>query len=512
MATPTIRWSRSSRLAQFSLSLLALLPLAASCSDMQDPVSGGGGSQPVDPTSPTSPTSGDDTQSIELALTTVPAGVQCVNIVAAIGGQNISRTFTLTAGASSATLTLGQLPAGTASLRGNAFNVACTALTGATATYVADPLTIMVRPGVVTSAELTFRPNNPVGVSVNFLGNVAEVAVGWFASFARMTDGTLRFWGGDQTLGTQLLAAPLPASFGLTNVTQISVGQNTGCVLKTDGSVICWGFVNDGNVRIPPTQVTLPGPALQIAATRGHYCAAMQFGTVACWGSDNASGQIGSGGTAPVPLTAPAIVPLNNQAGVGRLALGDGTSCVVDSSGHATCWGDNSAGQFGNGTTTSSLTPVSAAVGLGAITDLKVGSGHACAVRADGALFCWGTSFSGQVGDGTTNQIPVPKRITLPPIAQVAAGEIHTCAVTTAGDLYCWGSNNAGQLGDGTGIDQLSPVQVLSGVSAVRANASFHTCAEMQDLTVRCWGFNNIGQLGNGSMLNSSIPSNVRLQ
>src|SRR5262245_16039045 len=125
MATKSIRNSRRLSVSLpllASLAPLALPPLAAGCADVQDPVTNGTASQPIDPT----PANGD-TQSIELALTTVPAGVMCVNVVVSIGGLTISRPFTLTAGASSATLSLGQLPAGTATLRGSAFNVACTA-------------------------------------------------------------------------------------------------------------------------------------------------------------------------------------------------------------------------------------------------------------------------------------------------------------------------------------------------------------------------------------------------
>jgi hypothetical protein len=454
-----------------------------------------------------------DTGGVELALTSVPAMVQCVSVTVTIGTQTTTRNLTVAAGASSATLSLGQLPSGTATFRGNAYNVACTGLAGATPAYVADAATATLRPGVVTTLEMVFRPNNQVTVSANFLTNVAEVGVGWFASIARMVDGTVRFWGGDPVLGFQPIAGPVPASAGLTNVVQVGLGQNMGCALKTGGSVTCWGYVNDRNSFIQPTQVNLPGAAVQLAVGLEHACVVLQFGQVLCWGNENSHGELGNGSTALVPLSAPATVPLNSLAGVGKLALGPDTSCVIDSSGRATCWGDNSEGIFGNNSTASSFAPVSAAVGLGAIVDLKLGGGHACAARADGAVFCWGANFSGQVGDGTTATRPVPVQVPgLSQVTQVAAGRAYSCAVTQSGQLSCWGSNSSGQLGDGTGLDQLSPVPVLSGVAAIRSNSSFHSCAEMQDLTIRCWGFNDSGQLGTGAFANSSVPAPVRLQ
>ena len=456
---------------------------------------------------------GGETGGVELALTSVPAMVQCVSVATTVGSQTTTRSFTVAAGASTATLNLGQLPSGTATFRGNAFNVACTAIAGATPTYVADATTATLRPGVVTSVELVFRPNNQVTVSANFLTNVAEIGVGWFGSIARMVDGTVRFWGSDPILGFQALAGTVPASAGLTNVVQVGLGQNIGCALKAGGSVLCWGYINDGNMVSQPTTVNLPQPAVQLAVTIEHACAVTSSNFVYCWGNDNTFGQLGNGSTALAPTSAPALVPLNSLAGVGRLALGPETSCLVDSTGHATCWGDNSAGTFGNGSTTSSLTPVSAAVGLGAIVDLKVGGAHACAARADGAVFCWGSNFVGQVGDGTTTTRLSPVQVPgLSQVTQVATGRAYSCAVTQGGQLSCWGSNSSGQLGDGTGLDQHAPVPVLAGVAAIRANASFHTCAEMQDLTIRCWGFNDAGQLGTGALVNSSIPAPVRLQ
>ncbi|HEY5453776.1 MAG TPA: hypothetical protein VIQ54_33715 [Polyangia bacterium] len=456
---------------------------------------------------------GEATGGVELALTSVPAMIQCVSVTTTVGAQTTTRSFTVAAGASTATLNLGQLPSGNATFRGNAYIVGCTAIAGATASYVADPTTATLRPGVVTSVELVFRPNNPVTVSANFLTNVAEIGVGWFGSIARMVDGTVRFWGGDPVLGFQPIAAQPPASAGLTSVVQVGLGQNMGCALKTGGSVTCWGYINDQNSFIQPTTVNLPGAAVQLAVGLEHACAVLSFGQVLCWGNENSHGELGNGSTALASTSAPATVPLNSLAGVGRLALGPDTSCLVDSSGRATCWGDNAAGVFGNGNTTSSLAPVNAAVGLGAIVDLKVGGAHACAARADGAVFCWGSNFVGQVGDGTTTTRLSPVQVPgLSQVTQVATGRAYSCAVTQGGQLSCWGSNSSGQLGDGTGLDQHSPVPVLAGVAAIRGNASFHSCAEMQDLTVRCWGFNDSGQLGTGGFVNSSIPAPVRLQ
>jgi hypothetical protein len=77
-------------------------------------------------------------------------------------------------------------------------------------------------------------------------------------------------------------------------------------------------------------------------------------------------------------------------------------------------------------------------------------------------LYCWGDNSEGQVGDGTVGeQRPAPKKIGTNGVwATVSAGGFHTCAISTGKSLYCWGSNFAGQIGDGTGEQRPSPKKI----------------------------------------------------
>lgn len=118
------------------------------------------------------------------------------------------------------------------------------------------------------------------------------------------------------------------------------------------------------------------------------------------------------------------------------------------------CWGDNSTGQLGDGTTVdrhsptrvgaaSDWTHVSAA-GFGTLEGLggegDEFSGHTCAIRAEGELYCWGENSQGELGNGTTNQTSVPTReATAATWQSVAAGPLYTCGLQPGGDLYCWG-------------------------------------------------------------------------
>jgi alpha-tubulin suppressor-like RCC1 family protein/putative cell wall-binding protein len=194
---------------------------------------------------------------------------------------------------------------------------------------------------------------------------------------------------------------------------------------------------------------------------------------------------------------------------VTAIAAGGGYSCALAADATVSCWGDNSAGQLGNATTTSSATPVTV-VGLSGVTAIAVGYLHACALTGDGTVHCWGSNASGQLGNGTTTDSATPVTVVgLSGVTAIAAGVNHSCALTAAGAVRCWGGDLNGQLGNGTtpGVDSATPVPVvgLSGVTAITAGGN-HTCALRVDATVRCWGDNTYGDLGSGAAMSSSTP------
>ena len=90
------------------------------------------------------------------------------------------------------------------------------------------------------------------------------------------------------------------------------------------------------------------------------------------------------------------------------------------------------------------------------IRTISGGGSHACLLRADGAVLCWGRNDDGQLGDGTRTPRSVPVRVLDDAIA-LAAGERHTCAVRAGGTVACWGADDTGQLGDGGGTPTGSP-------------------------------------------------------
>ena len=190
-------------------------------------------------------------------------------------------------------------------------------------------------------------------------------------------------------------------------------------------------------------------------------------------------------------------------------ALG-GHTCGVTAAGAAYCWGNNSNGQLGDGTTTPRLSPVLVAGGV-SFAAVSAGESHTCGVTAAGAAYCWGDNFFGQLGDGTTTRrlspVLVGGGVTF---AALRAGNVHTCGVTAAGAAYCWGYNVYGELGDGTTTDRSSPELVAGGVSfaAVRPGAA-HTCGVTAAGAAYCWGSNGSGQLGDGTTIDRLTPVRV---
>jgi alpha-tubulin suppressor-like RCC1 family protein len=135
---------------------------------------------------------------------------------------------------------------------------------------------------------------------------------------------------------------------------------------------------------------------------------------------------------------------------------------------------------------------------------VSVGAGYlfTCAVVA-GGVKCWGRNTDGEVGDGTTTERHLPVAVVglSSGVASVSAGVYHACAVTSAGGVKCWGDNLYGELGNNSTNESHVPVDVAglaSGVLSVSAGR-YSTCAVTAAGGVKCWGKNLYGQLGNNS-------------
>jgi len=228
-------------------------------------------------------------------------------------------------------------------------------------------------------------------------------------------------------------------------------------------------------------------------------------GIVTCWGW-NTDGQLGDG-TTKTASTPVAVTDLDS--GVKAVSAGFRNTCAITAAGGAVCWGNNDSGQVGDGSKTQSLTPKKV-VGLDSgIVAISVGGWHACALNTEGGVKCWGGASYGTIGNGFNDfGIPFPTQVfgLELGVAAIAAGYEHTCALTKAGAVLCWGRNAEGQLGDKTTVNKNVPTPVVgleSGIVAITAGYD-HSCAVTTSGAVRCWGYNAYGQLGGNGKYNST--------
>jgi large repetitive protein len=245
--------------------------------------------------------------------------------------------------------------------------------------------------------------------------------------------------------------------------------------------------------------------AESISAGGSQTCVVQVDGQTKCWGA-NSSGQLGDGTS--VGKSTP-VTMLGTTRGVSN-AVGVSHSCVLTALGLVYCVGSNSVGQLGDGTGTTSSALVQVA-GLSGVTKIAAGGSTTCAVLGSGTVRCWGAGASGQLGNGSTNDALLPVSVTgVSGATAITVGTTHACATVASGAVQCWGNNASGQLGNSTTTDSLIAVSVTSLTGAVSVSAGgSSTCAVLASGVARCWGSNASRQLGNASSVNSSSPVTV---
>lgn len=351
------------------------------------------------------------------------------------------------------------------------------------------------------------------------VGTAAEISAGDYETCSLVRGGAVDCWGhnahgqlGDATTTDSL--TPITSSLR-SGGESVSVGGSHVCAVRS-GGVLCWGANPDGqlgNGTTTDSSVPLPVSGLQhgvssVSAGVAHTCAVLSSGSVDCWGA-NSNGQLGNGSTTD-SSTPVAVSGLQGRAVA--IAAGLAHTCALLETGIVECWGSNSNGQLGDGKALDSSVPVPV-VGLSGAASISAGDAHTCARLRDGKVMCWGWNIEGQLGDGSgaDSSVPVPVTGLGGKVTAITTGGSHTCALEAGGSVMCWGANLYGQLGNGTTADSQTPVAVIglqSGVVTMDAGL-YDTCALLMGGAATCWGWSAQGQLGTGSTIGSSAPTNV---
>ena len=305
--------------------------------------------------------------------------------------------------------------------------------------------------------------------------------------------------------------------------TQLAAGGAHTCGLTSDGSAYCWGANGTGQLghsaqsHHTPTAVETDLKFASLDAGTEHTCGLTATGTAYCWGR-NDRGQLGDGTTdarsVPQPVTGDHTFQLIVAGG-----FDIGHTCALTNDGEAYCWGDNEFGQLGNGDGASgddfASHPVPApVVAAPPFVSLTTGLGrHTCGLTSTGDAYCWGENSLGALGDGSTTHRATPVLVAggLEFSLVIAGGYIgHTCALTASDAAYCWGENSGGQVGDNSVTDRLSPTAVFGGLSFTTLDSGFrHTCGLATTGALYCWGSGGAGQLGTNADDGERVPTKV---
>jgi len=185
-------------------------------------------------------------------------------------------------------------------------------------------------------------------------------------------------------------------------------------------------------------------------------------------------------------------------------ANGDQHACAIRDDGTLLCWGNNAHGQLGLGTTASDVS-APAVVGADHWSAISASLSSTCGLHTDQTLWCWGETYGGSlpIDVSTPAQIAGTWRA-------VAVGPFHTCAIDGTGTMQCWGLGGEGELGVGVAASSPTPAPVQSALhwKAV-TSADLHSCGIADDGTAWCWGANYAGQIGDGTNTSAMAPTQV---
>ncbi len=269
--------------------------------------------------------------------------------------------------------------------------------------------------GSRTTAQAT--PVNVVG-----LGQAATsiMAAGDFTC-AVLQDKSAKCWGSNShgQLGAALSggSSPTPQTVAnLLNVTAISGKAAHACALLGNRTTMCWGAnyngqLGDGtttNRNVPVANATWINDVIALAAGSDNTCVVRKGNIPWCWGA------ITGNGTSTISTSPTDVASLSNVTGI---AAGNFNACTILTNGTVKCFSEDAA-NLGDGNSTpssgNSYYPNSMRWLAAPVTNMSLGrNGSNCAILVTGQLSCWGNNSFGQLGDGTTTSRDEPTIVNL---------------------------------------------------------------------------------------------------
>ena len=319
-----------------------------------------------------------------------------------------------------------------------------------------------------------------------------------------------------------------------TEIEQISLGADHGCVLMRAGQVACWGDNYAGQLGQLGWQdgiaylIELP-PVRAIAAGTASTCAAAPDGHV-CWGC------LGGLGTGDLPGTecklnpeepwVPTRLPI---ASVSQLAVGMLHACGIEPSGRIQCTDGSDVFELpgaesaivlavGGGTACAITDPTAVVcwrlplgrtprwdrynVEMGHVQprEIAVGLNHGCVRSSTGSVRCWSCAgHSDETSDPCARSSLHTWEVTIAGASSISSGNHHSCALDDDGGIWWWRPPATSE------VDAVQPVRLSTTRNAVQLDCGGErTCAVMRDDTILCWNHSDAATIG-------TAPSSVQI-
>jgi len=313
----------------------------------------------------------------------------------------------------------------------------------------------------------------------------------------------------------------------------------SSCGISADSSLYCWGDNLEHELgTVAGEDCTPPGwsgptpcstrplkvagaPKVVSLAPGGfaNWCALDPAGIPLCWGYILIDGDAGY-------LLGEAPTALPGGLALSQISSGLSDICGVTPAGEAFCWGDFDMGRrglqdIGFDTSHATFVPNKVDGGL-TFRSVQVAQWNACGLTTDGAVYCWGASQYGALGNpaaptldcgyGPCQKVPYPVAGSLT-FSTLTSGNLYFCGLTTAGAGSCWGSETDGELGNVSDLETCAgfggvkllcatspvPIEYTAEGPLVLLEAGGATTCEVDSIgETLCFGSNSYGQLGNG--------------